>query len=305
MSNTEVCILIGDQDACHCIFLKEILAARGMTAYCMSHPHLMISAMQQTFYNLVLLDSLMAEALGLKLLADIAALRSKSKIVVLIDVAHKDMVSACFRVGAFDVLEKPLTVDSLLRTIQRALDIQKIELGHEHILKEFLALQARLLRQTFPVELFHDGLLCPNDALQGFASPMKKPEHKTQKQMVGYIRSLILPLIEKWKQDQNLKNYAAQLTSLSMYLEDLISGVAPQLHDAAGLSASELRVASLIEHGITTEDIAQQLHIAPDTVRTHRKNIRKKLKIVGSKTSLKAYLQGAFGDSYGPTGLFL
>ena len=81
-----------------------------MTAYCVSYPDLVISAMQQTFYNLVLLDSLMAEALGLKLLADIAALRSKSKIVVLIDAAHKDMALACFRVGAFDVLDKPLTV---------------------------------------------------------------------------------------------------------------------------------------------------------------------------------------------------
>ncbi len=109
MSNAKVCILIGDQDVCHCIFLQDLLAAWGMAAHCVSHPHLVVPAMQETFYNLVFLDSLMAKALGLKVLTDIAALRPKSKIVVLTDAAHKDLALASLRVGVFDVLEKPLT----------------------------------------------------------------------------------------------------------------------------------------------------------------------------------------------------
>jgi len=160
MSNAEVCILIGDQDVGHCIFLQELCAAHGLAAHCVSHPHLVVPAIHETFYNLVFLDSLMAKASGLKVLTDIAALRPQSKIVVLTDAAHPDLALASLQVGAFDVLEKPLTADSLLRTIRRALDIQKNELGHQHILEEILALEAQLLRKT-------------SDALQGFAYPMK------------------------------------------------------------------------------------------------------------------------------------
>jgi DNA-binding NarL/FixJ family response regulator len=62
---------------------------------------------------------------------------------------------------------------------------------------------------------------------------------------------------------------------------------------AAGvpLSASEARVALMIKAGMKNADIAAQLYISPETVKTHRKNIRKKLGLQGSGTNLHAYLQ--------------
>ncbi len=59
---------------------------------------------------------------------------------------------------------------------------------------------------------------------------------------------------------------------------------------AMSLSFTELRIASLIKNGVTTEGIAKQLHMAESTVRTHRKNIRKKLKINNAQFSLRNYL---------------
>jgi DNA-binding CsgD family transcriptional regulator len=56
------------------------------------------------------------------------------------------------------------------------------------------------------------------------------------------------------------------------------------------LSFTELRIASLVKGGVTTEEIARQLHIAESTVRTHRKNIRKKLNINTAQYSLRNFL---------------
>ena len=78
--------------------------------------------------------------------------------------------------------------------------------------------------------------------------------------------------------DKALARYEGQLDMLTMQIEDLTSGFTMDSRVAAVLSFTELRVASLIKNGITTEDIARQLHISESTVRTHRKNIRKKLK---------------------------
>ena len=76
---------------------------------------------------------------------------------------------------------------------------------------------------------------------------------------------------------------------LTLQVEDLTSSFALDSNFAMVLSAAEMRVAHLIKNGATTEKIAAHLHISENTVRTHRKNIRRKLKI-GAPYSLRNFL---------------
>ena len=94
----------------------------------------------------------------------------------------------------------------------------------------------------------------------------------------------------KLRNDPAFHKYEAQLDMLTMQIEDLTSGFTMDSRVAAVLSFTELQVASLIKNGVTTEEIARQLHIAESTVRTHRKNIRKKLKINNVQYSLRNFL---------------
>jgi DNA-binding CsgD family transcriptional regulator len=57
------------------------------------------------------------------------------------------------------------------------------------------------------------------------------------------------------------------------------------------LSVSELRIALMIKDGMTSDEIAMRLHISPETVKSHRKNIRKKLGLRGSAERLRAYFE--------------
>jgi DNA-binding CsgD family transcriptional regulator len=61
------------------------------------------------------------------------------------------------------------------------------------------------------------------------------------------------------------------------------------------MSFRELRVALMIGNDMTTEEIAAQLCISPETVKTHRRNIRKKLGIAGTKHQLNNYLRSLEG----------
>jgi DNA-binding NarL/FixJ family response regulator len=65
----------------------------------------------------------------------------------------------------------------------------------------------------------------------------------------------------------------------------------PLVHTS--LTSQELRIISMIRQGMTNDEIADQLYIAPTTVKTHRRNIRKKLGLTGAKNRLQTYFQTA------------
>jgi DNA-binding NarL/FixJ family response regulator len=59
------------------------------------------------------------------------------------------------------------------------------------------------------------------------------------------------------------------------------------------LSGREITILKLISRGLTSEEIAQQLHISPLTVKSHRKNMIQKLKARNSSEMLvKAFERG-------------
>jgi DNA-binding CsgD family transcriptional regulator len=67
-------------------------------------------------------------------------------------------------------------------------------------------------------------------------------------------------------------------------------GASPMPQALEVLTVQECRIAMLIAQGLSTEAIAAQLYIAPTTVKVHRRNIRKKLGLVGPQQRLQPYL---------------
>jgi DNA-binding CsgD family transcriptional regulator len=52
-----------------------------------------------------------------------------------------------------------------------------------------------------------------------------------------------------------------------------------------------MRVAVMVKNGLTSQKIADMLNVSLHTVKSHRKNLRKKLNIQKSDISLGAYLK--------------
>jgi len=86
-----------------------------------------------------------------------------------------------------------------------------------------------------------------------------------------------VPIIEKLLQDKNIERYRADLDMLIRSIRDLSSDFDNDIKIALALSTTELRVASLIKNGMPNQEIAKHLYITVSTVKTHRRNIRKKL----------------------------
>jgi len=134
-------------------------------------------------------------------------------------------------------------------------------------------------------------LMETNDALSVLARNLDATRRESEKRIVQRTRTLIIPIIEKLQYEKNLEKYRVEFDLLVDYIENLTSDLANDIKVAAALSATELRVASMIKNGMSSEDIATHLNLSVFTIKTHRKNIRKKLKLKNSGVNLKSYLE--------------
>jgi len=129
-----------------------------------------------------------------------------------------------------------------------------------------------------------------NNALSVLARNLEKSRKESEKRVFQRAVMLMMPIVEKLRQAPRLKPYRTDLTLLEGYIKDLTSGFAGELKAVALLSMTEMRIASMIRNGMTSEEIAKHLYISVSTVKTHRKNIRKKLNLCNSRINLRTYL---------------
>ena len=133
-------------------------------------------------------------------------------------------------------------------------------------------------------------LIETNDALSVLARNLDGTRKESERRVLQRTRVLILPILEKLIQDPGLKKYGADLNLLVRNVENLSLDFTGGISSAHPLSAGEMRIAAMIKSGMTSEEIARHLNISLSTVKTHRKNIRRKLKLTNSGTNLQVYM---------------
>jgi len=134
-------------------------------------------------------------------------------------------------------------------------------------------------------------LIETNRALSVLAKNLDSTQKESEKLVVKRIRSYIMPIIEKLRQDKNIERYRADFDLLTDYISELTSNLTNDIKIALALSTTELRIASLIRNGMLNQEIAKHLSVTLYTVKTHRRNIRKKLDLHNSGINLKSYMK--------------
>jgi ATP/maltotriose-dependent transcriptional regulator MalT len=178
-----------------------------------------------------------------------------------------------------------------------------------------------LMQRQLHLENLQQQLLETNNALFGLTKKVELARQEAKEQVISQVKLLLFPFLERLKEDQGMKPYEPQLSHLIRCIEQ-VDPVPPASTSPSEipsvLTSQEQRIASMIRLGLTNDDIAKRLHIAPTTVKTHRRNIRKKLGITGGHNRLSTYLQmpapwhfqplpgrsagmKQLGESHGPT----
>ncbi|MGD9973444.1 MAG: LuxR C-terminal-related transcriptional regulator [Desulfatirhabdiaceae bacterium] len=101
------------------------------------------------------------------------------------------------------------------------------------------------------------------------------------------IETILLPAIEKVRTEVNTDIRNSYLYIMREQLLHLTKGFSRELEGRfLKLTRSEIRVCQLIQEGHSTKEIAHMMNVSFETVQVHRRNIRKKLGLLGRKVNL-------------------
>ena len=280
-------VTIVDDDQLVCETLTETIRSWGLCAEGFAQPEAALENIRNNKSDIVLLDVFISDVCGLDL---IPQLGSDLKIIVITGFAEKDTAIRALKLGAFDLLEKPFQNELLYYSILRALTALATERESKRLIDDLKQSRSELLAHQQRLENLTTQLLDTNRALSIFAKNIEREREEIEKRIALKLRNLIIPVVVKLRDDQALHKYGVQLDMLTTQIEDLTTGFAMDSRVTMTLTFTELRIASLVKSGVTTEEVARLLHIAESTVRTHRKNIRKKLNIASAQYSLRNFL---------------
>ena len=132
-----------------------------------------------------------------------------------------------------------------------------------------------------------------NKALKVLAKNLDSLKKNTEKRLINDIYNDIYPMVLKLK-------YADTKTTVTRLINNLlykIDELCQALNNKNGtnlrksLTATEINVAALIKEDLRSSQIAKELKMSVATVKTHRRNIRRKFKIKNSRINLANYLK--------------
>jgi DNA-binding NarL/FixJ family response regulator len=284
-------ILIADEDVVVCAVLRGICAPWNPWIRQLTTPLWVVEVVQQPYYDIIMLDPDLPSPLGLARLATLHALCPCATIIVLSPTDDRGLIRQALQSGAFDVVHKPVVPAVLGHVVQRALDLQPLEAELPPALAELAYCQAQLQQLATKVTTLTHELLTTKDLLVSLAQDIEHSRHHAETHMGAQLYAFIGPLIEALGQQAQTPLYELPVALLVKHMEQLYSEDSPPGAATARLSTQEVRIVALLTAGLTTEVIATKLHIAPATVKTHRRNIRKKLGLRGTTQKLRPYLQ--------------
>jgi PAS domain S-box-containing protein len=147
-----------------------------------------------------------------------------------------------------------------------------------------------LLFNRSKLEKINQELLDTNKALTALARNIDREKEDAEKKVAKIVRLRMLPLLEDFQKNVSFKKYLAEIDELMLSLHGLTPGLKRSTDIILALAPTELRIATMIKNGLTSPAIANVLHISLDTVKSHRRNIRRKLKLNNTKINLASYL---------------
>jgi PAS domain S-box-containing protein len=130
-----------------------------------------------------------------------------------------------------------------------------------------------------------------NSALTVLLERREEDKNELEVNILSNMKKLILPYIKKINKNKLTPSDLAYINILESNLNEIISHISFQLSaENIVLTSREIQIANLIKDGNQDKEIMDTLNISLETVKSHRRNIRKKLGICGKRTNLRAYL---------------
>jgi two-component system, response regulator PdtaR len=149
----------------------------------------------------------------------------------------------------------------------------------------------KLERQEAKLDQLRQEVQEVNRALLSLTGHLTRTREDLELEVAAVVRSKVLPILKQFQDDPGFQQYKVEFDMISMQMNHLSAGLLRKSTPVNTLSTTELRIAALIKSDLTNDQIAGHLFLSPETIKTHRRNIRKKLGIQNSHTNLATHLK--------------
>ncbi|MEJ2168124.1 MAG: PAS domain S-box protein [Desulfobacterales bacterium] len=130
-----------------------------------------------------------------------------------------------------------------------------------------------------------------NTALKVLLERRERDKTEIEETVINNVNDIVMPFLERAKAKAAGKQLLDYLTVLEHNLQQITSSFFHKLSTRyANLTTTEIEVANLVKNGKSIKEIADMLNVSAKTVEVHRMNIRKKMGIANTKTSLRTHL---------------
>ena len=129
-------LLIVDDDANTLASLSRAFRLAGHEATVCDNPVKALDIIRQEKFDLIFSDVMMPVKDGLQLLEEIRAAGITTPVVMMSGQAHIEMAVRATKLGALDFLEKPLSTDKLLLTLQNALQLERLKQENQQLRRQ-------------------------------------------------------------------------------------------------------------------------------------------------------------------------
>lgn len=239
---------------------------------------------------------------GLDLLGWIRGAHPDTAVVMVTVIDDLDTAHTALEMDVYGYAIKPIDAHQLRIAVANALGRRDLEVRHrvhraelqaavERRTAELQAANAALRRQQAELHRRTAELEELNAALRVLLRKRDEDKAAVEERLVANVQRTIHPYLEKLQAGALTEDQRRTLSILAANIEKIVSPFVQRISAAyLDLSPAEIRVAGLIRQGRTTKEIAAILHLSPNTVMTHRYNLRRKLGLKSSKRNLRAYL---------------
>ncbi len=126
-------VLIVDDDASHRRMLEAVLTAEGYSVTHAEDGRQAVSAVEDRFYDLILMDVRMSRMSGIEALKEIKEISPGIPIIIMTAYASVGSAVDALKAGAYDYLTKPLDIDELKILIEKAFQFRRLEQENRYL----------------------------------------------------------------------------------------------------------------------------------------------------------------------------
>jgi len=179
---------------------------------------------------------------------------------------------------------------AILRDIRKEKHLEHEMNKSLHILKE------ELVKNRSEGESLNRKLVQTHQAMSVLARNIDSEKIELEKKVNITITSKVMPIIKELLTEKRANKFWPEISSMAEYLNSITTKSELHLKSISVLSETEMKIAAMVKNKITSKEIAALMFISLETVKVHRKNIRRKLKIHNTKHKLSEYLAMVMGE---------